>query len=83
MAAANIDYAASYFKFKKATPIQGTPTNKALKLNVETDLGGGDHGYLGPFIAPGFPANLTIPSHATQVEAMELRENHKEVKHLY
>ena len=50
MAAANIDYAASYFKFKKATPIQGTPTNKALKRlkaelranasSVETDLGG-------------------------------------------
>ena len=109
MTAANIDYAASYYKFKKATPIQGTPTNKALKRlkaelranasSVETDLGGGDHGYLGlvltdveyarinptptPFFAPGFPTNLTIPPAATQVEALELREKYKEVKRLY
>ena len=109
MATPNIDYAASYFKYKKATPIQGTPTNKSIKRlktelranasSVETDLGGGDHGYLGliltdveyaritpappPFIAPGFPANLIIPAQATQVEAMELRENHKESKRLF
>ena len=52
-----VDYAASYFKYKTPTPIQGTPTNKTLKRlkqelranasSVETDLGGGDHGYLG------------------------------------
>ena len=52
-----IDYASSYFKYKTPTPIRGEPTNKALKRlqtelranasSVETDLGGGDHGYLG------------------------------------
>ena len=49
--------ASPYFKYKNPTPLQGTPTNKALKrLNQELranassdelDLGGGDHGYLG------------------------------------
>ena len=52
-----VDYASSYFKYKTPTPIQGTPTNKTLKRlkqelranasSVESDLGGGDHGYLG------------------------------------
>ena len=51
-----IDYAASYFKYKTPTPIQGEPTNKALKRlktelqanasSVKSNLGGGDHGYL-------------------------------------
>ena len=52
MTAANIDYAASYFKFKKATPIQGALKRLKAELrantsSVETDLGGGDHDYLG------------------------------------
>ena len=52
-----VNYASSYFKYKTPTPIQGTPTNKALKRlkqelranasSVESILGGGDHGYLG------------------------------------
>ena len=52
-----VDYAASYFKYETPTPIQGAPTNKTLKRlkqelwanasNVESDLGGGEHGYLG------------------------------------
>ena len=52
-----VDYALSYFKYKTPTPIQVTPTNKALKRlkrelranasSVESDLGGRDHGYLG------------------------------------
>ena len=99
-----VDYAASYFKYKTPTPIQGTPTNKTLKRlkqelranasSVETDLGGGDHGYLGllltdaeyaavsndPFEAPEYPAALTIPGGADQVEAFNLREIHKEEK---
>ncbi len=103
-----IDYAASYFKFKTPTPITGEPTNKALKRlkselqanasSVETDLGGGDHGYLGlvltdaeyatvpgtqPFVAPGYPAALTIPPTATAVEALQLREDHMEKKKNY
>ena len=52
-----IDYVASYFKYKTPTPIRGIPTYKALKRlklelqanasSVETDLGSGNHGYLG------------------------------------
>ena len=52
-----VDYAASYFRCKTPTPIQGTPTYKALKRlkaelranasSIESDLGGGDHGCLG------------------------------------
>ena len=95
----NIDYAATYFKYPTPTPINGEPTNKALKRlknelranasSVDTDLGGGDHGYLGlvlsdaeyaninptptPFVAPVFPATLTVPANATPVEAVNLR----------
>ena len=83
----SIDYAASYFKYKTPTPTRGEHTHKSLKQlktelqanasSVETDLGGGDHGYLGlvlsdaeyasvpntsAFIAPNFPATLTISS---------------------
>ena len=49
-----VDYAASYFKYKTPTPIQGAPTNKTLKRSKQkirenasilgSDLGGGDHG---------------------------------------
>ena len=46
-----------YFKYGTPTPITGEPSNKSLKRlktelranasSVDTDLGGGDHGYLG------------------------------------
>ena len=86
-----INYVALYFKYKTPTPIQGTPTQKALNRlkaelranasSVETDLGGGNHGYLGfllsdakyanvsptPFVVPAYPAPLNIPANATQV----------------
>ena len=103
-----VDYAGSYFKYKTPTPIQGTPTHKSLKRlkaelranasSVETDLGGGDHGYLGlvlsdaeyakivpnaAFIAPLFPHTLVIPNTVTQVEAFTLRDTHAEKKGLY
>ena len=52
-----VDYAAFFFKYKTPTLIQGAPTKKSLKRlkqklwanasSVESDLGGGDHGYLG------------------------------------
>ena len=107
MTSGAVDYAASYFKFKTPTPIIGTPTHKTLKRlkqelranasSVESDLGGGDHGYLGlvlddpeyatisgtPFVAPTYPTALTIPATATQVEALNLREQHKEQKRAY
>ena len=77
-------------------PINGEPTNKSLKClktelrvngsSVDTDLGGGDHGYLGliltnveyariiltptPFVAPNFPGVLTIDPAATAIEVV-------------
>ena len=107
MTAGTVDYAAPYFKYKSPTPIIGAPTNKTLKhlkqelcanaSSVESDLGGGDHGYLGlvldnpeyalvsatPFEAPEYPAALTIPNTATQVQALNQRESHKESKQAY
>ena len=57
MTIGTIDYASSYFKYKMPTPIRGEPTHKLLKRlklelqsnasSIETDLGGGNHGYLG------------------------------------
>ena len=107
MTLGSIDYAASYFKYKTPTPIQGTPTNRTLKhlktelranaSSVESELGGGDHGYLGlvltdveyatvpptPFAAPAFPGPLVIDPNATQVEALNRREEHNEQKRAY
>ena len=102
-----VDYAASYFKYKTPTPIQGAPTNKTLKClnqelranasSVESDLGGGNHGYLGlvlmnaeyavisatNFVAPRYPAALTIPHGTDQVQALNLQEQHKDAKRAY
>ena len=57
LASNNIDYAAVYFKYMVPSPITGEPTHKSLKRlktelranvsSIDTDLGGGDHGYLG------------------------------------
>ena len=81
-----IDYASLYFKYKNPFRIQGQPTYRSLKRlktelranasSVDTDLGGGDHGYLGlvlsdeeyarinptpaAFVAPDFPVALVI-----------------------
>ena len=102
MTIGTIDYAAYYLKYKTPTPIQGTPTNKSLKRlkqelwanasSVESDLRGGDHGYLGlvltdaeytevsrtAFTAPTFPEPLTIPPGTDQVTALNLREVHQD-----
>ena len=102
-----VDYAASYFKYKTPTPIPGAPSNKTLKRlkrelranasSVESDLGGGDHGYLGlvltdeeyatvaptAFNPPVYPAALTIPAGTDQVTALNLREQHQEQKRAY
>ena len=103
-----IDYATTYFPYNTPTPIQGEPTYKALKRlknelranasSVDTDLGGGDHGYLGlvltdeeyakvapnhPFVAPEFPGPLVIPPRTDIVDAMNMRETHKSDMALY
>ena len=109
MTLGSIDYASSFFKYKTPTPIQGTPSNKTLKRlktelranasSVESELGGGDHGYLGlvltdqeyaniqptppPFVAPNYPAALTIPAGTDQVTALAMREQHNENQRRY
>ena len=108
MTIGTINYTSSYFKYKTPTPIRGEPTHKSLKRlklelqanasSVETDLGGGNHGYLGlvltdeeyalipntqPFIAPNYPPPLVIPANTTQIQALELKEQHEEKKRLY
>ena len=94
-----IDYTTS-FQYPTPTKITGEPTYQSLKTlhselkanasSIESNLGGGDHGYLGlvlldanyalvtptAFVAPTFPNALVIPATATQVEAIELCENH-------
>ena len=108
MTTSRVDYASTYFPYKTPTPIQGEPTYKTLKRlknelranasSVDTDLGGGDHGFLGlvlteaeyervapghPFTAPDFPGTLTIPRGTDTVDAMNLREQHKQDIRLY
>ena len=108
MAPGTIDYASSYFKYKTPTPIRGEPTHKSLKKlmtelranasSVETDLGGGNHGYLAlvlsdeeyatipntePFILPTYPPPLVIPNNATPIQALELKEAYTEQKRIY
>ena len=105
----NIDYATLYFKYKNPTPINGEPTYKSLKRlktelranasSVDTDLGGGDHGYLGlvlsdveytrinptpaAFVAPNFPGALVIDPAFTAIQAVQARESHAEDMALY
>ena len=108
MTTVNTDYTSSYFKYKTPTPIRGEPRNKSLKRlklelqanasSIESDLGGGNYGYLGlvltdqeyasiphtqPFIAPRYPQTLTIPRTAMPIQAMELKDQHQEQKRLY
>ena len=105
----NVDYATLYFKYPVPTPINGEPTNKTIKRlkqelranssSVETDLGGGDHGYLGLYLsdveyaniipqptrfeAPVWPGTLTIDPAATAVEAVHAKEVHHEAMRIY
>ena len=71
---------------------------QANASSVEIDLGGGNHSYLGliltdteyalipntqPFVAPNYPPLLLIPATSTQIQALELKEQHEERKKLY
>ena len=105
----NVDYAATYFKYHTPNPIHGEPINKTLKWlktelranssSIDTDLGGGDHGYLGlilsdqeylqiiptatQFQRPTWPGTLIITPAATAVEAMHSEERHRESIRVY
>ena len=108
MTTSRIDYATTYFPYSSPTLIQGEPTYKAIKRlknelranasSIDSDLGGGDHGYLGlilteeeyarvcpgtPFVAPAYPGQLSIPSGTDTIDALNLREAHKRDMHLY
>jgi len=95
----SIDYSKA-FQHPEPTRITEEPTfaslrrlEKELKANassIESDIGGGDHGYLGlvlsdanyalvsatAFTPSTYPGTLNIPVTATQVEAVSLREDH-------
>ena len=66
---------------------------QANTSSIETDLGEGNHGYLAlvltdeeyasipniaPFIAPTYPLPLEIPTTATPIQALKLKEVHNE-----
>ena len=65
---------------------------RANASSVKSDLGGGGHGYLGLVLdnvkyntvsntvfqaPPAYPTALSVPTTATQVKALILREQHK------
>ena len=108
MTTSRIDYASTYFPHSTPTPIRGEPDYKSLKKlknelranasSVDSDLGGGHHGYLGlvlseqeyrricpdtPFDAPEFPGTLTIPRGTDTADALNLREEHRTNVALY
>ena len=96
----HVDYASAYFTHCELTKILGEPSYRTLTQlkkelhsnasSVDSDLGGGDHGYLGlvthgatypgatPFVAPQYPHARTIPQNTSDIQAMNLREQHKE-----
>ena len=89
----HIDYVSTYFHHKTPTVVRGEPTYIDLKRiktelranasSVESDLGGGDHGYLflvlsdaeylqipgitAAAVPPTWPGNLTIDPTFTQI----------------
>ena len=96
----HVDYVNTYFPHPEPTKIEGEPTykslttvNNELKANassVDSELGGGNHGYLGlvlsdpeyatipgtvPFEPPAFPDPLVVPPTATQVQAFNLKKS--------
>ena len=108
MSLGTVDYQSSYFKYKTPTPIRGVPTYTALKRlktelqanasSIETDIGGGNHGYLAlvltdeeynsipntePFVLPTYPALLVIPPTATAIEAMQMKEEYNDGRRRY
>jgi hypothetical protein len=108
MTTTRIDYATTYFPHSTPTPIRDEPTYKALKKlkselkanasSVDSDMGGGDHGYLGlvlsdteyaricpdsAFEPPEFPGKLQIPRNTETIDAINIREEHRNNLALY
>ena len=108
MTTSRIDYASTYFPHSTPTPIRGEPDYKSLKKfenelrsnanSVDSDLGGGNHGYLGlvlseqeynricpdtPFEAPEFPGPLVISWGTDTADVINLREEHRTNVALY
>ena len=105
----NVDYAMLYLKYPVPTPIIREPTQNTLKWvkhelqanasSVDTDLGGGYHGYLGvylsdveyarinpkptPFIASAWPGVLQIDAAAIAIDALHAKERHHKSMRLY
>ena len=101
MTTTRVDYASAYFPYKSPISIQGEPTYETLKRlknelranasSADSDMGGGDDGYLGlvlteeeyakvaperPFVAPEYPGKLTIPPRTDVIDTMNLWEAH-------
>ena len=99
----HVNYADTCIHYPVSTKIEGEPSHATLTTlqrelqanasSVDSDLGGGNHGYLGlvlsapayanvtgttPFIAPTYPNPLVIPTTASAVEALSLREQHQD-----
>ena len=98
----NVDYARLYFKYPVPTPINGEYINITIKhlkhelrantSSVDTDLGGGNHEYLGlylsdveyaliipiptPFVVSVWPSTLEIEPDTIAVEAIHAKEAH-------
>ena len=105
----NFGYMTLYFKYPVPTTINGEPTNMSIKRlqteirananSVNTDLGGGNHRYLGlylsnieytwinpaptPFEAPAWSSALSINPATTTVDTLHAKEMHHEKMRVY
>ena len=105
----HIDYVTTYFPHKTPTLVRGEPTYNDIKRiktelradasSVESDLGGGDHGYLfltlsdteyllipgitAIAVPPTWPGTFTVEPAFTQLQALQAHEQHKEQIRVY
>ena len=105
----HIDYVTVYFPHKTPTLVLGEPTYNDIKRiktelradasSVESDLGGGDHGYLfltlsdteyllipgitAIVVPPTWPGTYTVDQGFTQLKALQAREQHKKHVRVY
>ena len=101
------NYIDNNFEYTVLTKIHDVPTYSSLKMikdeikanasSVQSDLGGGRHGYLGlvltpaeyaavsniPFVRPINPLPLVIPAGTANYESTRLREDHKELRRVF